>query len=84
MAKITQAKWWLGEDPKWSWEYIFWCMLYLGGMALVYGTGMPKDMGLLLTCLWAAYSVTTWVWCRRYRKLQRKMEREVREAQGRY
>lgn len=84
MAKITQAKWWLGEDPKWSWEYIFWSVLYLGGMALVYGTGMPNDLGMWLICLWAAYSVTTLVWCRRYRKLQRKMQQEVREAQDRF
>lgn len=84
MAKITQAKWWLGEDPKWAWEFPFWSLLYLGGMALVYGTGMPNDLGMWLICMWATYSVTNLVWCRRYRKLQQKMQREAREAQDRY
>lgn len=64
-------------STKWRLEFIWATVIYLAGMAFVYGTTMPNDMGLLLVCLWSSHVVTAWVWKRR----MLKAEREARDAQ---
>lgn len=61
---------------KWHLEFIWATVIFLGGMAVVYGTALPNDLGLLLICLWLSHVVTAWVWKRRMLKAQR----EAREA----
>lgn len=83
LTKITQAKWWLGDNPKsasnkWALDIIVSTVLYVSGLAIVSGTGMPNDVGMWLSCLWLGHFVTTCVWWRRLRKAQR----EAREAQN--
>lgn len=71
MNKITQAKTWLGKDPKWAWESVVVSLLLCVGLAIVHVTGMPH-VDLWLVCLWVGHYVTACVWWRRLLKARRE------------
>lgn len=74
MTKLTQARWWIGDNPQWTWETVASSLLLCIGLAVVHVTGMPKDIGVLLFSMWIAHFVTAFVWARRLRKSQKEAQ----------
>ena len=85
LARITQASWWRGENQKWAttkWSRdLSVCTVLLWiGFAIVYGTGVSREIPPLLSMLYFGHFFTGCVWWRRCLRIQ--CADEPRDARG--
>ena len=59
---------------KWNREASVSSALLCAGLAVVYGTGIPNDIGVMLFCMWLGHWVTSFVWCRRLKREERRRD----------
>ena len=66
----------VGKDEviRWGWEMVVCSLLLCVFLAFVFGTTLPKAIGLWPVCLWLGHHLTAWIWIRRLLKIQREGE----------